>query len=681
MAMMSVKLLSVLVSLAMMLTGTYGVEAPQETARTLTLSNVTLTVNGGSATLEPTLSLGVKTDGAKALFTAAVLSGGSELFPVQLTVTEDALTALVKNADTAFTVPASAIDALTESAAESMGEVDSTASDLMSFMFNEYIPAYTRVLEKAMDPDFSAQLRQKSQALMDEKLDRGAGQAGSIEIDGQEYDCTTYHYTLDAAQMMSLSDELMAQDEDLNALYSAVFKLYNMMPEESGLNGISSFTDLVEKMGLTLTADITESVSADGSVRQEDAVVTLDLAAMVASLEESSGETTELTDANAVAPMVIYTSATQVGDDYLSTANMDYTVEGVSMNMETQASQGAEGFSMVLDMTIDAGDEGGMQYTVNVERAGDEKQAEVTMDFTADDVDIDSTMTMSASTNPDTGNKTYDVEATLDVVEPQNMRFAMSAMGEIWPEGDSHNSLAFTVDAENQTASLSFDADVSSEDIQEAAAGSDALVIDDLTNLDGLMSDETSQGRLMQAAGSFIADAGTLTSEASVTNMVELLESALTGSADSQEVLPDKAAEAEEPEIDEEKANMADEPEDDGVLSFEMPQFAYVPEGWKAGETEVDTAYDQVVMTFADETYENNLYATFISSAQASESYVMNGEGALVPAEDRNVKVEHLEADNWMATVIHGNVTCELYINSPTIDLDTIAQIINGLTF
>ena len=674
MAMMSVKLLSVLLSLAMMLTGTYGVEAPQEAARTLTLSNVTLTVNGESVTLEPSLSLGVATDGAKALYTAAVHSGGSALFPVQLSVTEEALTALVKNADTAFTVPASAIDALTgtlaETATQSAGDEAGSVTALLTFYSQEYIPAYTRVLQKAMDPEFAAQLRQKSQALMEEMVDRGEGQPGSVEIDGTEYDCLTYHYTMDVAQLMALADAVYTLDEDLGALYDVIFKLYDMLPEESGLKGLHSFADVAEKTGMNLTAEYTESVANDAEASLVDTVVTLDLSAMVAITSDS--QTTDLSDAAAIAPMVINSTTTQVGDVYRSTASMDYTMESGTITVNASSSQDAEGFALTMDMGIDAGEEGGMTFVLDATRTETAKQLKASMDFKDNSTQFKMTADAQVGANADNAGRSYSMELAFDSENEMSdsIRLVLTADGETQGDGGSHNAVALDMESNSVTATLSCDLDVTTDAIEEAASSREALVIEDLSNLNDLMTDEAGSGKLMQAVGSFMTDAGTLSSEASITSMGEQIEKAYNALSGYDEGMT----------ADEERAS-SEEPVDDGVLSFEEPRFAYLPEGWKIVETEKDTAYDQVTVSIADATYENNLYATFSSGASQTENFVMDGEGKLVPAETQDVQVEKSSDSSWMATVIHGDVGAQLYFMSESLTLDEIAQIINGLTF
>lgn len=89
---MSLNILSILLSLAMMLTGAAGLETDVPMANTLTIRNVTLDYNGEGFTLEPSLTAGVMTDNGTAVYDFSMASGDENLFPMQLVITEEAAT-------------------------------------------------------------------------------------------------------------------------------------------------------------------------------------------------------------------------------------------------------------------------------------------------------------------------------------------------------------------------------------------------------------------------------------------------------------------------------------------------------------------------------------------------------------------------------------------------------------
>ena len=83
---MSLNLISILLSLAMMLTGVGGEGQPEQASRVATLRNVMVTYNGEPVRLSPEAHLGVSTDGESALFDFGVDLDGNALMPVQVGV-------------------------------------------------------------------------------------------------------------------------------------------------------------------------------------------------------------------------------------------------------------------------------------------------------------------------------------------------------------------------------------------------------------------------------------------------------------------------------------------------------------------------------------------------------------------------------------------------------------------
>ena len=288
---MSMNLIAILVSLAMMLTGAGGAAQPEavlskvETARTLTLSNVSVTWNGETLQLDPQARIGVSTDGKKALYDFAVELGDKELFPMQLSASEKGVTVLSGNSGVAVTVTAEALAGLAAQLEEqvnaSMAEAGSDNSQLMQFITEEYMPAYTGVLQLAMDPEQRQRINGAVQAVFDRVVDRGEGTPTELEVEGVSYDVTAYSYSLDAMQMAALSDAMFDEVDALKDYYSALFKLYGMLPEETGLKGLDSFTALFERFGVQMRMDIEEKRTDDGAVDQMDNVLTMDLNSMM----------------------------------------------------------------------------------------------------------------------------------------------------------------------------------------------------------------------------------------------------------------------------------------------------------------------------------------------------------------------------------------------------------------
>ena len=288
---MSMNLIAILVSLAMMLTGAGGIAQPGaalptgEIARTLTLSNVNVTWNGETLQLDPQARGGVSTDGKKALYDFAVELGDKTLLPMQLSAGEKGVTVLSGNSGVAVTVTAEALAGLAAQMEQqvnaSLAASGSDDAQLMKFLTEEYMPAYAGLLKLAMDPVQRQQINAMGQTVYDRVVDRGQGTPAKLEVDGVSYDVTAYSYSLDAMQMAALSDAMFDEVPELKDYYSALFKLYGMLPEEAGLKGLDSFTALFERFGVQMRMDIEEKRTDDGAVDQMDSVLTMDLNSMM----------------------------------------------------------------------------------------------------------------------------------------------------------------------------------------------------------------------------------------------------------------------------------------------------------------------------------------------------------------------------------------------------------------
>ena len=728
----TIKLLSMLISLAMMLTGTYGAEAPEAASRTLTLSNVVVTVNGETVKLSPSVSLGASSEAGKALYDVAMNLNGRKLFPVQVAVTEQAVTALVENANTAVTVPAEAIDSLVGNLANSaVSSSDPEALAIVKFATGELIPAYAKVLKKVGDTEFQKQMTARSEELLAQVADKGAGEPDVIEIDGDAYDVTYYEYTLTNDQLMELVDLVYTADEDLENLYNALFEFYDMMPEDSGLKGMHSYRDLVEATGVEMTMDVIERRNDDGTVLINDATMTIDYskalekaAAMTATVDDDDdddedgedggtvgvigGENTVVSAGGAsLQPMVIEVHGEKLGERTGSTMHTEYVIQGVKLAIDGYTAQDEDIMTMDLTMNVDGGDEGNMNYTLSGAKTPTSRQVNLDVDFSDDDGEgFDLTGEYIGGAAADAADWTYNLSTDIGIRDDDgNASGSLTVQGENHGDGACHATISMGGAYAGQTAGLVFDADIGVDPIEDVATGHDGLVIDDLNRADEILNEEANQGVLVQIAGSIMTDAGTLMQDESVSALSGLFTRLMEGAASGETVQPDKPQDGEtpqepeatdngegsdeiEPDIDHtgtvetDGASPAPEPEDDGVLPYQEPVFGFLPEGMKVLETEVDTAFDSVNISISDDDYENMIYAAFNPQRQGDvATYVMDAEGNLVQPEGKSVQIFQQEAGSWMATVTRNGVTADLYINSQTIDVETIARIIKELEF
>ena len=569
---MSMNLIAILVSLAMMLTGAGGLAQPEaalptgETARTLTLSNVSVTWNGETLQLDPQARFGVSTDGKKALYDFAVELGDKTLLPMQLSAGEKGITVLSGNSGVAVTVTAEALAGLAAQMEEqvnaSLAASGSDNAQLMNFLTEEYMPAYAGLLKLAMDPVQRQQINAMGQTVYDRVVDRGQGTPAKLEVDGVSYDVTAYSYSLDAMQMAALSDAMFDEVPELKDYYSALFKLYGMLPEEAGLKGLDSFTALFERFGVQMRMDIEEKRTDDGAVDQMDNVLTMDLNSMMnvpqglatveAEMKNVEPEALSEGDAQmAGAPLVVESAdeaeAAEAAPEAADEAEAaEAAPEATGEAEAVEAAPEATGEAEAAEAAPEAADEieapvlapivmnlhslklpeynestGSCVYAVDEHHSVD-------FSMTANESEGVQEVTAKVIVSED-GKKTqggklsafmaYDEMGTVSysmnmkAIQQDTAKADATFYGVENPDGTSKNSAAFELRTRKLNASVSFDLNVTADAIEDATATAEPdCVIEDLSqeSIQALGQDPAVMGKLMQALGSALVDFNTL---------------------------------------------------------------------------------------------------------------------------------------------------------------------------
>ena len=568
---MSMNLIAMLVSLAMMLTGAGGAVQTEalpvaQTARTLTLSNVSVTWNGETTQLEPQVHMGVSTDGQKAVYDFAVDLGDKKLFPVQVSAGENGLTALSGNSGVAVNVTAGALAGLAEQLEAqmnaSLAENGGGNARLMQFITEEYMPAYTGLIKLAMDPERREGINTSAQAVFDRVVDRGEGTAAKLEVDNQQYDVTAYSYSLDAMQMAALSDEIFKELPELADYYNALFKLYDMMPEESGLCGLDSYAALFERFGIQMQMDVEEQRTEDGKVDVMDGVLTMDLSNMMAMAQSGMAQA-------AVEPEAPVDGSAPMKDDAPAAG-----VDGTSGAANPAPMVMGESESLVVDEP--AAEEQAVEEPEAAQAAPEEKPSELPVlppivmkthsvkipdysestaecSYALDErhgIEVSMLVTDNAGVQEIEGTAYVSedgariqgckVSAFLakDAMEATNYTVNMTAVqqdtamvdasfyGVEKPDGTSENSANIDLRTRAVNAGVSFDLNVTDEPIEDVASAAKAdCVIDDLSEAgqQNLTKDSALLGALMQAAGSMTADFNQLKADPGVNTLWSLI--------------------------------------------------------------------------------------------------------------------------------------------------------------
>ena len=662
---MNMSIIAILISFAMMLTGVGGEGQPAEASRMLQIHNVSVTYNDETVTLDPALWLAAYSNGEKAVFDLGVQADGDTLFPVQLGVDESGITTLFKTSDVAVKVTANALDGLNEQLNGMMEEAQNQMAEgenaeLINYMMNEYIPAYTGLLEAVQDPEYMQQLQAKANEVALSILDRGEGTPVTETYDGQDYALTEYHYTVESDKMAQLIDAIYASDEKLAAYYDAMFKMYGMMPEESGLNGIASFGDMFEKMNINMTMDITEKVSDDGEVDFTEATLTLDMNEMMKAMTaaQDGADETASSEVPELPPMEVQIAGYKVGENQDATAAFNYEIEGTGMEMNMVASgKGTDETHMQMNMTIrqDGAEVGSVYMIVDAakdEATGDEN-CNANFGFFADDSSAD-----------------FSVDSACK------------------DSGESTSTFACEVNADGNRFGLSFIADVVNGSLSDEANGHEAAVtLDDLSEeaLSGLGEDQAMQAALMQVVGSMSADSQKLMANESVQKLVALF-GAMSNSG-TAEPEPIDGGEVEDYADDSFEGEEMDdyeyqEPVDDGELGYDVPEFTWLPEGWSLQSTEQDTQYDYVSMSFGTDDYSQSFYATFFKNEDSTSiNYVVGANGDIEAVDGREITVTDFGEGSVSVSLHEDNLDGNLNFFGEGIDVETIGKIVAGIQY
>ena len=693
---MSLNLIAMLVSLAMMLTGA-GVEGqPAEAARVATLRNLVVTYNGETLRLAPEAHVGVSTDGERALFDFGVDLAGDALLPIQVGVDDSGITALFAESGEAVTVTAEALE-------KAAGEMPVINTDLVRFITGEYLPAYTAAIRTMSGPEGLARIRQAGQAAFDKLVDRGEGTPDTVEVEGETYEVTAYSYMLDSAQLGALADGIYASVPELSDYYAAVFKLYSLLPEESGLTDIDSFSALMERTGMDVTLDVEEKMTDDGQVDVMDVVMTMDLSAAMGGIEpegdpeddeeeaagpegdeadediEDTGDAEDVEAAEVPEPVVMNGHTVQVGDFITSELTCDYDVDGEhGFQLTAVSTQESAAIDLDVDITLTENgirtqrdrmtmflardDEGGISYSAGFKNV------------------VQDTSKMEASC--------YGIKAPDGASENSFYLALRTAAGE-----SGEDSFPVTIGTGDVNLSVSFDVDVTADAIADAVTGREgAYVIDDLTA--DFTSDATLSALMMKVGGSLGLDAGKLTGEKSVARLMGLMKGEglpidvddidedeaydmtydVGGDGDYSYVID--GGEDEEPGVDFE----GEEVEDDGVLAFNEPTLGWLPEGWTVADTNADTAYDWVEMSVLDGDGNDSAYAIFFADPEAdSTNFIVQEDGKVV--EGREINVTDFGEGGLSVTVREGGVYGNMMFTSEAVDVETIGRIVAGIEF
>lgn len=300
-----------------------------------------------------------------------------------------------------------------------------------------------------------------------------------------------------------------------------------------------------------------------------------------------------------------------------------------------------EAITLTCDMSAD-GDDTAFQFLMS------DEESSVGMDMnvlTAEDGAYTETLSMNVNAPED--NLTLTVNLNADIAADQSGKTRVDIAA---TEDDTEYGLAFNVTTSRESV----------EDRISGAAQQTISSEEELDNATGLMM------AVMGMAG----DVEKLMNDEGI--------QALVTAAD--ELFPSSYEEYGYDETYDGQSYSSDDPAD---LSFTLPQFTYLPEGYALSETSVNAQYDNAYLYFEytgeDTNYHSMLHVDLYGADDSNTTiYSLDGSQALSGS---SVSIERSDNDAVYATCTLNNVQIRLSYYDDDLSDEEIVKIFSGITF
>ena len=593
-------ILSLLMSLALLLSGGYMAEDPAAPAgRTTTIDEIVLTLDGTEYPLDVSAAFGTGTDAESGVFDFFLTAGGETLFPMQAKVSDDGLSLLLGDSETVYTLSAEYLDALVSSVPD--------AEEFISLMTSEFesMAALQAVDEFVPDEEALAAFIEEFNAIIgDDYITEDA----SIFSSSERLPATRTTFSLDPEQTGAALDAFCAMmGEDFTAPF---FDMYNAQLAASGMDvEFSSFSEMLaylEELGAQMWLEDFEILATE-----EDP-----------DLSEVSGELVAWWPDNYLYMRVPIHVRAEAADRTTTEMSLIVNDFGTLFDLSTREDGGYTSMSLEMNLldtlTLD------MDFEALESADGSiEESMEITMRlmdyagtlYLTDSLDslpnptTDFTMTLDGSTDA-SGDAVYDF----------GMRLTSEQLGDL--------GLSFRI------------SDVAGE-VADRTAGLDEIVV---------TSDEdmaTAGSALALSAMGLAADIDPLLSDPSVVAVIDAVNALVEeGYFDSWIIGPYEDSTTT-------TTVTSSDPDD---LSFTVPAFTVLPEGYALADTTVDfmteeyddgtvNTYEDLYMTFTNEDgYEisANFYKYPYSTSSAEAAYFID-DGAVIRQDGAPVNLYFFE--------------------------------------
>ena len=628
-------ILSILVCIAMLCSGTGALPAQPETAVTWTLRNVTIDMNGEQVTLAPEARITTAIGAEKAQIHFELANGEDVLMPVSGELTPEDARFTLGGGERAYAVTDETLIDLMD-----LDEEDAQALELVTGLFADYCALLSRMVS---DEAFAVE---SSTAVLQAMIDACGAEVEDteVEIDGERYPAQHIMLDFDLQSALGMLDNLRACGvSDVEALMEDLIELCALAMDDE--MEFTSFADLTEDLGdvdasypveLTIAAQDELSYSCmDYAMNIEDEML------MEMSMESiARGEETEMNIAVTVDAddnQINYA----VGMEMTGPANAPEKVNAV-IAMEQFSS-----YSYTSDETDDNGE------TVEHLNRSDNSTS-MLMNMYTECVDGLEKSELSMSMSNANAWYTDDEE---DYSYESTMLMEGGSQDRVEADGSVTTATSLRMDADGETIELSFDLN------RAEGAAVDFFEGLETCALTADMDEESpAYGLLTTDAMNFAADAMQLTADDSVIALMEMLGMD-TVESDDDDITYEPV-----------ESTVSSFEEAEGIFEGTIPAFD-APEGFTLDGIEVDEY--SLTADYSSEAGRFSLSA-YAYGADGLEYFEMK-DGALRPA-DCMVELCSYDGESVdSATVYTSEGTLYFYFDLEDASREAVEVILAGL--
>lgn len=358
-----------------------------------------------------------------------------------------------------------------------------------------------------------------------------------------------------------------------------------------------------------------------------------------------------------------------LGIDMTMNFDLTLTEDGAGEGVITVAVT-AEDETIEFPIYMTIHDEDTAEMRMNI--AADDAQMDMTVLADGTQMDMDLTMNMSDGSTASiamsvSGDESSACSFRMTAIDADGTSFDLSVAGASGDDQRGAFDVFATVSVEDQSYGLSFHVAAEPAAIEDRIAAANPVVITS-------DEDEAAFNGLGMAAMGMMGDIEKLMNDESIAALTAAISDLFVSVDDNGfELYPE----------DDYEDDYEYEEDDLSDLSYELPEFTWLPEGYELTDTWVYADLDNASLCFEytgdDDEYHSTLYVDLYGSV-TSTNYILNADGTLSVAETPMISVEE-DADYLDVTCYTNGYTINISYYDDDFTVEDIATLINGMVF